>query len=206
MNKFKFITYVLLAFFAFGVQSCGDDNGDEPTVSDIKGTWLLTHYSYKYHYFENGVWWDDTKDEVVTEFIIVGYDGSDMGKWWDHITFTHNIMDIGLLQYNLPTQPLASDYDIDTIDGQVEYNKALEEWEDALESTGMRPSFSYAGDEMDSWLCPYSLKGNKLYIGTLYNGDIEFIDSESFTLTYKDATFDREGEYKLYIYTFKHNS
>lgn len=205
MKKLNLLTYILFMFIANGLQSCGNDNGDEPTAYDIKGTWLLTHYSYIFHYFENGVWWDDTKDEAVTEFSLVGFDGSDYGKWWDHITFTNNVMDIGLLQYNLPTQPLASNYDIDTPEGQVKYLEALEEWEDALGSNGMRPSFSYAGDEMDSWLCPYSIKGHKLYIGTLYNGDIEFIDSNSFTLTYKDIAFDKEGEYKLYVYTFKKN-
>lgn len=205
MKKLNFLTYILLLFISFGLQSCGDDNEDEPTVNDIQGTWLLTHYSYKYHYFQNGVWWDDTKNETVSEFDIVGYDGTDYGKWWDHITFSKDDMDIGLLQYNLPTQPLASDYNTDTEAGQIEYLEALEKWEDALQGNGMRPGFSFAGDVMDSWICPYTLKGNKLYIGSLYNGDIEFIGSDSFTLTYKDTAFDKEGVYKLYVYTFRRN-
>lgn len=205
MKLIKLLTYILLPFIAFGFQSCGDDNGDEPTINEIKGTWLLTHYSYKYHYLENGVWWDDSKDENVKEFDIVGYDGTNYGKWWDHITFADDVMDIGLIGYNLPTQPLASDYDTDTLEGQIEYLEALEKWEDALESNGMRPGLSYTGDVMESWLCPYTLKGNKLYIGTLYNGDIEFIGSDSFTLTYKDTAYGKEGEYKLYVYTFKRN-
>ena len=175
-------------------------------MNDIKGTRLLTHYSYKFHYFENGVWWDDTKDEIVTEFHITDISGSNIGKWWEHITFSNDVMDIGLIQYNLPTQPLSSDYDIDTPEGQIQYLKALEEWETALESNDTRPGLSLAGDEIESWLCPYSLKGNKLYIGSLYNGDIEFINSDSFTLTYKKTDFDKEGEYILYIYTFKRNS
>lgn len=66
MKKFKLLTYLLLTVFVFGLQSCGDDNEDEPTVNDIQGIWLLTHYSYKYHYLHNDTWWDDTKDEDVT--------------------------------------------------------------------------------------------------------------------------------------------
>jgi hypothetical protein len=87
------------------LQSCGDDNEDEPTVNDIQGTWLLTHYSYKYHYLHNDTWWDDTKDEDVTSSYL-----------WDN--------------------PMGSD---------------------------------------------------------------------SFSLTYKDTAFDKQGEYKLYVYTFKRN-
>lgn len=206
MKPIKLHTYLLLPLISFALQSCDDDNENEPTLNDIQGTWLLTHYSYKYHYFENGVWWDDTKDDTVSEFDIVGYDGTNYGKWWDRITFSKDVMDIGFMQYNLPTQPLASDYDTDTEAGQIEYLEALEKWEDSLGSNGLRPGLSYAGDVMEQWLCPYSLKGNKLYIGTLYNGDIDFISADSFTLTYKDTAFDKQGEYKLYTYTFNRNS
>ena len=206
MKPIQVIILVLLSIITFGLQSCGDDNEGEPTVNDIKGTWLLTHYSYKFHYFENGVWWDDSKDEIVTEFHITDISGANIGKWWDHITFSNDVMDIGLIQYNLPTQPLASDYDIDTPEGLIQYLEALEEWETALESNGMRPGLSFAGDIIEAWLCPYSLNRNKLYIGSLYNGNIEFVGSDTFTLTYKDTAFDKYGEYKLYTYTFKRNS
>lgn len=84
--------------------------------------------------------------------------------------------------------------------------EAMEKWETALCSNGMRPNLSYAGDVIEQWLCPYSLKGNKLYIGTLYNGDVEFISADSFTRTYKDTSLDKEGEYKLYVFTFTRNS
>ena len=196
MNRFKFLTYFLLTFIVFGLQSCGDDTEDALIVNDIKGTWLLTHYSYKYHYFENGVWWDDSKEENVAEFIITGPFAEISGKWWDHLTFDSHELTIGLIQNHLPTRPLASQFDIETLEGQIEYNEALENWYTAIEEQN--------GDF--PWLCPYSLKGNKLYIGTLYNGDIEFIGPDSFSLTYKDTTFDKDGEYKLYNYTFKRNS
>ncbi|MCM1071737.1 MAG: hypothetical protein NC210_08340 [[Clostridium] fimetarium] len=206
MNRSKPLTYLLSLFIALGLQSCSSDNKDEPTANSLNGTWLLTHYSYKYHYFENGVWWDAAKEEVVTEFNLTGYDGASIGKWWDHITFTNNVMDIGLIQHNLPTQPLASDYDLNSIEGLTDYQEAVDKWETALESNGTRPGLSFAGDEIDSWLCPYSLKGNKLFIGSLYNGDIKFTDTGSFTLIYKNSTFNNDGEYKQYIYTFKKNS
>lgn len=206
MKPIKLLTYLLLPLIAFGLQSCGDDNEDEPTVNDIQGTWLLTHYSYQYHYLENGVWWDDTKDENVSEFNIPNYEGVSIGKWWDHISFSKDVIDIGLMQYKLPTEPSAADYDMDSPEGQVEYMEAMEKWETSLGSNGMRPNLSYAGDVIEQWLCPYSLKGNKLYIGTLYNGEIEFIGSDLFTLTYKDTAFDKQGEYKLYVYTYKRNS
>ena len=125
MNRFKFLTYFLLTFIVFGLQSCGDDNEDELIVNDIKGTWLLTHYSYKYHYFENGVWWDDSKEENVAEFIITGPFAEISGKWWDHLTFDSHELTIGLIQNHLPTRPLASQFDIETLEGQIEYNEAL---------------------------------------------------------------------------------
>ena len=196
MKPIALLTYFLLFFIVIGMQSCGDDNGDEPTVNDIKGTWLLTHHYYKYHYFENGVWWDDYEEHEVSEFSMSDVTGENLGKWWDHLTFNGQQVTIGLLQYKLPTQPYASQFDIDTTEGQIEYAEALEKWYTAIdEQSGDFPL-----------LCPYSLKGNKLYIGTLYNGDIEFIDTDSFTLTYKDIAFDKEGEYKLYVYIFKRNS
>lgn len=197
MKYLKCFTYLLLPFLAFGLQSCGDDNEDEPTVNDIKGTWLLTHYSYKYHYFLNDSWWDDSKDEDISSWYY-WYNpmSSESTKYWEHLTFDNSKMNIWLSEYPLPTMPRASQFDTDTPDGQIEYVQAFSDWENAIDVL----------NEGFPWECPYSLKGNKLYIGTLYNGDIEFISSDSFTLTYKDSAFNKEGEYKLYVYTFKRNS
>lgn len=35
MKNFKLLTYILLPFIAFGLQSCGDENEDEPTVKEV---------------------------------------------------------------------------------------------------------------------------------------------------------------------------
>jgi hypothetical protein len=176
------------------LQSCGDDNEDEPTVNDIQGTWLLTHYSYKYHYLHNDTWWDDTKDEDVTSSYL--WDdpmGSEPTKYMEHLTFDKNNVSVWLAKFPLPTMPRASQYDNSTPEGQLEYFQDFENWVIAIDCQ----------IEGFPWECPYSLKGSKLYIGTLCNGDIEFNGSDSFSLTYKDTAFDKQGEYKLYVYTFK---
>ena len=192
-----FIYSILIIFFTTSLFSCDNDNEDEPTVNDIHGTWLLTHYSYKYHYLQNDTWWDDTKSEDVTSSYW-WYDGMsyEPTKYMEHLTFDKNYIHIWLSEFPLPTEPIASQYDETTPEGQLQYVQAFSDWEIAID----------VQNEGFPWQCPYTLKGNKLYIGTLYNGDIEFISSDSFTLTYKDTAFDKQGEYKLYVYTFKRNS
>lgn len=197
MKNLKLLTYLLLPLIAFALQCCGDDKEDEPTVNDIQGTWLLTHYSYKYHYLHNDTWWDESKDEDVTS-----------SYWWDngmsfeptkymeHLTFDNKDVHIWLAEFPLPTMPMHSQYDETTPEGQLQYAQAFYNWEIAID----------VQNEGFPWECPYTLKGNKLFIGTLYNGDVEFISADSFTLTYKDTSFDKQGEYKLYTYTFMRNS
>lgn len=196
MNKSKLITYLLLPFITLCFQSCGDDNEDEPTANDIQGTWLLTHYSYKYHYLENGVWWDDTKEDITTSYWWHDPMEYEPTKYMEHLSFDNIEVHIWLSQFPLPTMPTPSQYDESTPEGLIGYVQAFNDWNELI---GCK-------NEGFPWQCPYSLKGNKLYIGSLYNGDIEFISSDSFILSYKDVNFDKQGEYKLYTYTFKRNS
>ncbi len=197
MYKLRLCTYILLSFIAFGLQSCGDDNENEPTVNDIQGTWLLIHYSYKYHYQQNDTWWEDTKEEdIVSSYWWYDPMGIEPTKYMEHLTFNTKDVFVWLAEYPLPTMPRPSQYDTSTPVGQIEYSQAFEDWHEAIGCI----------NEGFPWQCPYSLKGNKLYIGSLYNGDVEFVGSDSFTLSYKDSRFDNQGEYKLYTYTFKRNS
>ncbi len=196
MKSIRFLSCLFLSCVFLCFPSCGGDAKDEPAGQDIKGTWLLVQYSYKYHYYLNGVWWDDSKSEEVNEYFIPDFGGNVSGKWWDHLTFDSHNITIGLGEYSLPTQPVASQYDRNTPKGEAEYLQALEDWFEAIGCI--------SGDF--PWVCPYSLKGDRLYIGSVYNGDVEFVGSDSFTLTYKDQSFDKDGEYKLYTYTFRRNS
>ncbi len=45
MKAFKFFLVAIIATLSFSVISCGDDDKDEPTKSDIVGTWSLSEVS-----------------------------------------------------------------------------------------------------------------------------------------------------------------
>ncbi len=106
MYKLRLCTYILLSFIAFGLQSCGDDNENEPTVNDIQGTWLLIHYSYKYHYQQNDTWWEDTKEEdIVSSYWWYDPMGIEPTKYMEHLTFNTKDVFVWLAEYPLPTTP-----------------------------------------------------------------------------------------------------
>ena len=93
----KYIAMLQCFIITALLSSCGDNN-DEPTDNDINGTWVLTHYSYQYHYFQNGIWWDDTDEKEVTSFQISDISGADLGKWWDYLSFEKGNATIGLIR------------------------------------------------------------------------------------------------------------
>ena len=193
--RYKYIVTLLCVIISLLLTSCGDNN-DEPTVNNISGTWVLTHFSYQHHYYQNGIWWDDTDEKEVTAFQMSDISGADLGKWWDYLTFNNGNATIGLLQYRLPTQPTASQFDQDTPEGQIAYMEAMENWYESIDcQTGDFP-----------FICPFSLKGDKLYMGTMYQGNVSFSSPDTFSLTYQNDNFETKGEYKTYILTFKRNS
>ncbi len=192
MNKYLFLLVLLVNLL---MVSCSDDK-QEPDVNDLRGTWVLTHYLYQHHYLENGVWYDDTKGEDVTPSYIPDYGyGEISGKWWDYLKFEGQIITIGLNFYPLPTCPLLADFDTDTPGGHISYEEAWDEWLNAIDEQNVE----------FPWVCPYSLKGDKLYVGSLYNGDVAFTSSDSFSLKYVNNDFPIKGEYERYVYTFKRN-
>ena len=82
----------------------------------------------------------------------------------EHLSFDDKEVHIWLAQFPLPTSPREPQYHMGNPEGRLQYAQAFEYWHEAIGCI----------NEGFPRQCPYSLKGNKLYIGTLYNGDIEF--------------------------------
>ncbi len=97
--------------------------------------------------------------------------GNEPTKYMEHISFDNKEVLIWLAEFPLPTMPTPSQFDESTPEGQIKYIQAFEDWQEAIESINV--DFP--------WKCPYTFKSNKLYIGNLYNGDVDFTNSDSFT-------------------------
>lgn len=192
MNRCVFAAVIMCALVLSG---CSKDN-EEDVFKELTGTWVLTHVSFQHHYYQNGIWWDDNTETDVEAFEIIDISGFNVGKWWDYLSFYDNYATLGLIQNSLPTEPLGSQYDLDTPEGQIAYEEARYEWLTAIDCQ--------SGDF--PWMCPYQMNGNKLFLGSLYQGDVSFYNSDSFALVYTDTNFSTNGEYKKYIYSFRRNS
>ena len=180
----KYITYLFI-IFSLVFASCSDKN-DEPTAMSNRliGYWAITHIKTIEHIGDG----HNTYEKVVPPHGLDAY-VSDANPRWDVLIFDEDFVTV---RGDMPNRPKGSDYDLDTVEGQIEYNEDLEKWNNDI------------GKYIDQDLCPvgtYSFNGNKLIIGSLNMGEICFSSDNQFTLEYKKA-LNNSGDYKLLVYTY----
>lgn len=181
--KYIYYLFIILSLVFAG---CSDNN-DEPTAyksNRFIGYWAITHIKTIEHIGDI----HNTYDKVVPPHGLDAYP-SDANPRWDVVIFDEDFVTV---RGDMPNRPKDNDYDLDTVDGQIEYNNDLEKW------------YQSVGKYSDIETCPvgsYSIKGNELIIGTLNMGIINFTSENEFTIDYKKSLSDF-GDYKRLIYTY----
>lgn len=184
MKKFLLL-FVLLNALSFILTSCGDDK-DEPKSNEDKlvGYWALTHIKTIEHVGDG----HNTSDKDVPAHGEDSYATTENYRY-DVLIFDEDYVTV---RGDMPSHPHIIDYNIDTIDGQLQYENDLDEWYNAI------------GSLTDALTCPvgtYCLKGNDLIIGSLNMGVINFNSDNEFTLDYKKP-LNNTGDYRRLIYTY----
>lgn len=178
-------TSILLLVLSFVIAGCSDNN-DEPKPDENKliGYWAITHTKIIEHNGEG----HNTYDKDVPPHGIDSYI-NETNPRWDVLIFDEDFVTV---RGDMPNRPKGSDYDLDTIEGQIEYNEDLEKW------------YNNIGKYTDNDGCPvgsYSVNGNKMFFGSLYMGLINFTSDNEFTLEYR-KNLNNSGNYKRLIYTY----
>lgn len=178
-------TSLLLLLLPFFFVACSDKE-DEPKSNEDKlvGYWAITHIKTIEHIGDG----HNTSDKVVPPHGLDAY-ASDANPRWDVLIFDEDFVTV---RGDMPNRPKGNDYDLDTVDGQIEYNNDLERW---------YQSIGKYSDIETSPVGSYSIKGNDLIIGTLNMGIINFTSDNEFTLDYKKS-LNGFGDYKRLIYTY----
>lgn len=178
-------TSILLLVLSFVIAGCSDNN-DEPKPDENKliGYWAITHTKIIEHNGEG----HNTYDKDVPPHGIDSYI-NETNPRWDVLIFDEDFVTV---RGDMPNRPKGSDYDLDTIEGQIEYNEDLEKW------------YNNIGKYTDNEGCSvgsYSVNGNKMFFGSLYMGLINFTSDNEFTLEYR-KNLNNSGDYKRLIYTY----
>lgn len=186
MKRINLLLYSLLAFFTVGLQSCGSDDADIPASDKDKlvGYWAITHIKTIEHIGDS----HHTTDKDVPAHGLDGY-AADVYYRYDVLIFDEDYVTV---RGDMPSMPKEKDYDIDTVDGQVQYLNELEKWNESI------------GSMTDALACPvgsYSINGNCLIIGSLNMGCVDFTSDNEFTLDYKKQ-LTHTGDYRRQIYTY----
>lgn len=176
---------ILLFLLSFVLTGCSDNN-DEPKPDENKliGYWAITHTRIIEHIGDG----HNTFDKEVPPHGIDSYI-SENNPRWDVLIFDEDFVTV---RGDMPNRPKGSDYNLDTTEGQIEYNEDLEKWNNDV------------GKYIDKNPCPvgsYNINGNKLIIGSLDMGEINFISDNEFTLEYKKS-LNNSTDYKRLIYTY----
>jgi len=179
--------YISLLFIVFSLvfSSCSDKN-DEPTSKSNKliGYWAITHIKTIEHFDDS----HNTFDKVVPPHGLDAY-VSENNPRWDVLIFDEDFVTI---RGDMPNRPKSNEYDLDTVDGQIEYSNDLDKWEQSI------------GKYSDVEASPvglYSLRGNELIIGTLNMGILNFTSDNEFTLDFRKSISGSENYIRL-IYTY----
>lgn len=178
----RYISIVLI-FMSLIFVGCSD-NGEETMSKETKlvGYWAITHIKEIKHI--GGV--HTTTDKVVPPH---GIDYDDNNYRYDVLIFDEDMVTV---RGDMPSCPKSTDYDLETVDGQIEYQMDFTEWHASI------------GKYTDEMACPvgeYSIKSNSLIIGSLNMGVINFVSDDEFTLDYKKSV-SNSGDYKRLIYTY----
>lgn len=178
-------THIILLFFTLVIAGCSDNN-DEPKTEKNKliGYWAVTHIQTIEHIGGN----HSTTDKDVPPHALEGSpDGNNYR--YDVLIFDEDFVTV---RGDMPNKPKGSDFDLDTTEGQIEYNESLDKWYNSI------------GQMTDQLTCPvgkYSIKDGNLIIGTLNMGILSFISGNEFTLDYKKS-LNKPDDYSRSIYTF----
>lgn len=179
---------LLIAILIPLIASCGNEN-EAPSLGskDLIGYWAITHIKKIEHKGNN----QNTDDEDIPPH---GWDqnASDINYRFDVLIFDENYVTV---RGDMPSCPKTADYDMDTIDGQIEYEKDRQEW------------FNSIGDSSDQLGCPvgkYTVMNSSLIVGSMDMGWIMLISPSEFTLEYKREY--SNGDYKRLIYTYSRTS
>lgn len=180
----KYISAILLLCSIILV-SCADKN-DEPTTTESKlvGYWAITHI--KTIEQTGGV--HSTSDKDVPPHGLDSYATVENFRY-DVLIFDEDFVTV---RGDMPSMPKGYDYDLDTTDGQIEYNGDLNHWYNSI------------GQYTDQFACPvgtYHIKDDDLYIGSLNMGHLSFSSDNEFTLEYR-KTFYNSSDYRRLIYTY----
>lgn len=180
--KYSSLLFVFLSLILAGCS----DNSDEPTSDSTKliGYWAITHIK-TIEQIGEGL---NTYDEDVTPHGLDSY-ANESNPRWDVLIFDEEFVTV---RGDMPNRPKGKDYDLDTPDGQLEYNNALNNWNESI------------GNYSDADGCPvgsYRVSGNDLIIGSLNMGALNFISDNEFTLDYREP-LNASGDYKRLIYKY----
>lgn len=176
------ITLLILSLIFVGCS----DNSEAPKAKENKlvGYWAITHIKEIEHI--GGV--HNTTDKVIPPHGTDSYPG-DNNYRYDVLIFDEDMVTV---RGDMPSCPKSTDYDLETVDGQIEYEMDFNEWHISI------------GEYTDEMACPvgeYSIKSNSLIIGSLNMGIINFVSDDEFTLDYKKS-ISNSGDYKRLIYTY----
>lgn len=179
-------TSILLLLLSFVIAGCSDNN-DEPKsdkTNKLIGYWAITHIKTIEHIGES----HSTTDKDVPPHALEDSPNGENYRY-DVLIFDEDFVTV---RGDMPNMPKGSDFDLDTPDGQIEYNKTLENWCNSI------------GEMTDQFACPvgtYHIKDDDLYIGSLNMGHLSFSSDNEFTLEYR-KTFYNSSDYRRLIYTY----
>lgn len=178
-------THILIFLLSLVVAGCSDNN-DEPKSDENKliGYWAITHIKTIEHISGSHI----TTDKDVPPHVFGSYE-TDENYRYDVLIFDEDFVTV---RGDMPNRPKEYDYDLDTPDGQLEYVRALDIWDNSI------------GEMTDQLSCPvgkYSIKDGSLIIGCLNMGSLSFVSDNEFTLDYKKS-LNNPDDYRRSIYTY----
>ncbi len=180
----KYIYYIFIFLSSF-LASCSDNN-NEPKSNENRliGYWAITHTKIIEHIADGHNTYDKDVPPHVNGSVI-----NECNPRWDVLIFDEDFVTV---RGDMPNRPKGSDYDLDTPEGQLEYVRAIDNWDNSI------------GKYTDEEGCPvgtYCINGNQLFFGSSNMGVINFLSDNEFTLEYK-KTFNSSGDYRRLIYTY----
>lgn len=177
---FSLLSIMLLVF-----TSCTDKEDEPKTDKDkLVGYWAVTHIRTIKHIGES----HSTTDKDVPPHGIDSYVTIENFRY-DVMIFDEDYVTV---RGDMPNQPKGSDFDLDTPDGQIEYNEALDSWYNSI---------GQMTDQLGFPVGKYTIQDGNLIIGSLNMGDVSFVNDNEFTLDYKKS-LNNTGDYRRSIYTY----
>lgn len=180
--KYSSLLFVFLSLILAG---CSDNSDEVASESDkLIGYWAITHIK-TIEQIGDG---HNNYDEDVPPHGLDSY-VNESNPRWDVLIFDEDFVTV---RGDMPNRPKGKDYNLDTPEGQLEYNNALDNWNESIRNYS---------DADGCPVGPYSISGNDLIIGSLNMGILKFTSNKEFTLDYRKP-LNASGDYKRLIYTY----